>query len=56
MAITDKQIVAVIHDKDKSKSDRINEAANMIRRQMAEAEAEVENRKRGVMNKKQPWG
>ena len=36
-SITNEQIVAVIFDKDKSESDRINEAVDMVRRQMAEA-------------------
>ena len=41
--ITDEQIIAVIHDKSKSREDRQREAVDMVRQQMAEAE--FENRK-----------
>ena len=35
-SITDEQIFAVIHDKEKSRKDREREAVDMVRQQMAE--------------------
>ena len=38
-SITNEQIVAVIHDKEKSRKDREREAVDMVRQQMAEAKS-----------------